>query len=277
MKHSPLIGIVAMLAFALAGCGGGGTGPIIGPNANDGYFRFVNGSADSGSVDVYVDGTKLNSSAGTYGYVSAYNGFKAGQHTVVVDVSGTQTAVAGIPQAALTQSINGGQYVSLVLTGEQHPKVATDTINLLAYTDQPFSTPSGGFAVNIHNAATVTGSSTTAFTLSSGGGSQALGTIAAGGVTGPVGITSNFINPNTTVTITGTPSATGIAAASMTPSDIDSSGCAANTLPCNSGSLALYFIDGPAASLVPDAAPYPAGISATSSVGFVGLFDANGT
>lgn len=277
LKKHTLVAVGAALAVLLAGCGGSSSSPTIGPNANDGYFRFVNGSADSGTVDVYIDGTKINPGGIAYGTMTSYNKFQAGSHTIVVDATGTQTAVAGIPQAALSQSINAGQYVSLVLVGEQHPAVAADTVNVLAFTDQPYSTPSGGFAANFHNAAPVTGTGTTAFAVASGGGSQQLGSVAVGAATGPAGVSSNFISPTTTVTFSGTPSNTVVAAATLTPSMIDNQGCAANTLPCNSANLTLYFIDGPAASTTPSAGPYPDGITATQTATFAGIFDANGT
>ncbi|HTU70441.1 MAG TPA: DUF4397 domain-containing protein [Candidatus Baltobacteraceae bacterium] len=277
MKHSTL-GIVAILAITLAGCGGGSVGNSLGLNNNHGYFRFVNGSADSGSVDVYVDGNKINTNGPVaYGEMTGYEQVGVGSHTIAVDASGTQTAIAGIPTASLTQGVNGGSYVSLVLVGEQHPTVVTDTPNIVAYVDTPYSTPSGGFAVNFHNAAPVTGTGTTTFGITSATGTQQLGAaLNVGGVSQPVGIPSTFISPSETVSFTATPSNTTIAAVSLTPSQIDASGCAANTLPCNSGNLSLYFIDGPAASTAASAGPYPDGITASQTATFAGLFDANG-
>lgn len=277
MKYTPLA-VLATVAL-LAGCGGGGGSTPINSANNNGYFRFVNGSADSGAVDVYVDGKKINTTAVTYGTMTAYSAFSAGQHTIAIDATGTTTAIAGIGSSELTQSVNGGQYVSLVLVGEQHPAISGDTPNLLAFNDQVYDTPSGGFAVNIHNAAPATAAGSTQFSIMDAGGSQNLGSaLTVGGLTQPTGIPSTFIGASTTVTFKATPS-TGTAA-TLTPSEIDSSGCAANTLPCNSGSLSLYYIDGPAASTSPSAPPsgtYPDGITAGQTATFAGIFDANGT
>ncbi|MGA7746270.1 MAG: hypothetical protein WCA52_04615 [Candidatus Aquilonibacter sp.] len=149
-------------------------------------------------------------------------------------------------------------------------------MNILPYINTDYATASGGFAVNFHDAAPVTGTTGTAFGITSSTGTQQLGaTINVAGLTQPVGVPSAFISPTETVQFTATNSA--VAAVALSPSQIDSSGCAANTLPCNSGSLSLYYIDGPAASLTPSAGPYPDGITATQQAAFVGIFDANGT
>ncbi len=164
------------------------------------------------------------------------------------------------------------------MVGEQHPTVVSDTLNILAFVNTDYSTPSGGFAINAHNAATVTGAGGTAFGITSSTGSQQLGaTVNTAGATQPVGIPSTFISPTETVSFTATPSNTAVAASAITPANVDPTGCAANTLPCNSGSLSLYFIDGPAASTTPSAGPYPDGITATQTAALVGIFDANGT
>ncbi len=271
-KHSIIA--VAALALALTGCVGGTSGannPLAPTNVA--YFRVVNGSADAGTVDFYIDGNNKTTEA--YGGVSNYIKVNTGSHTIAVDVTGTQTAVGGIPTASLTQSINGNTYVDLVLVGETHAVVATDTPNILAFINTPYSTPSGGFALNYHNAAGITAGTGTNFGITSASGSQQLGaTINVGGATQPVGVPSTFIAPTMTVTFTAT---TGSTTASIAPSNVDSAGCAANTLPCNSGNLSLYYIDGPAASLVPSAAPYPPGVSASQTATFVGIFDAQGT
>ncbi len=272
-KHS-LIAVSALLTVLLAGCGGtsGANNPLAPTNV--GYFRVVNASADAGTVDFYIDGA--NKTTEVYGGVSNYIKLNTGQHTIAVDVTGTQTAIGGIPTASLTQSVNGNSYVDLVLVGEEHPVVATDTPNIVAYINTPYSTPSGGFALNYHNAAGITAGTGTNFGITSSTGSQQLGaTINVAGSTQPVGVPSTFISPTMTVTFTAQ---TGSAAVvSIAPSNIDSAGCAANTLPCNSGNLSLYYIDGPAASLTPSAGPYPDGITASQTATFVGLFDANGT
>jgi hypothetical protein len=271
-----VLAIAATFGVLLAGCGGSGgaTNPI--QSTNSGYIRFVNGSADAGSVDLYVDGTKQVTEA--YGGVSNYIRVNTGSHTIAVDVTGTQTAIAGIPSAALTQSVNGATYVDLVLVGEEHPTVATDTMNILAFVNTPYSTPSGGFAVNFHNAAVITGQAGTNFGITSSTGSQQLGAMMnVAGATQPVGVPSTFIAPAMTVKFTATQVSATNAAVSLNPNQIDPTGCAANTLPCNSGNLSLYYVDGPEASTAPSAGPYPDGISASQTTTFAGIFDANGT
>jgi hypothetical protein len=272
-----LVATVAAFAVLLAGCGGG-TGGANNPLAstNFGYIRFVNGSADAGTVDFYVDGGNKNTEA--YAGASNYVKVSTGQHTIAVDVSGTQTAIAGIPTAALTQSVNGNTYVDLILIGEEHPTVATDTINVIANVNTPYSTPGGGFAVNFHNAAGVTGQTGSMFGVTSSTGTQQLGaTMNVDGLTQPVGVPSTFIAPTMTVKFTATSANATTAAVTLNPSQIDPTGCAANTLPCNSGNLSLYYIDGPAASTSPTAGPYNFGITASQATAFSGIFDANST
>lgn len=275
LSRFPLIATAAAFAVMLTACGGGGsTNPIA--STSSGYIRVVNGSADAGTVDFYIDGGNKNTEA--YAGVSNYVKVSTGSHTIAVDVSGTQTAVAGIPTAALTQSVNGNTYVDLVLVGEQHPTVATDTLNIVAYVNTGYSTPSGGFAVNFHNAAVVTGGAGTVFGISSSSGSQQLGAMMnVAGATQPVGIPSTFIAPSMTVQFSATLASATSAAVMLNPSQIDPTGCAANTLPCNSGNLSLYYIDGPAASTAPTAGPYSYGITASQTTAFTGIFDANGT
>ena len=273
------LALASAVAFAvvLAGCGGG-TGGANNPiaNTNFGYIRFVNGSADAGTVDFYIDGANKNTVA--YAGASNYVKVSTGQHTIAVDATGTQTAISGIPTAALTQSVNGNSYVDLILVGEEHPTVATDTMNVVANVNTPYSTPSGGFAVNFHNAAGVTGQVGSMFGITSSTGTQQLGaTMNVDGMTQPVGVPSTFIAPTMTVKFTATPSNTTTAAVTLNPSQIDPTGCAANTLPCNSGNLTLYYIDGPAASTSPTAGPYNFGITAAQTTAFGGIFDANGT
>ena len=276
-----LIAGIAGISILLAGCGGSSPSNPFNPNTNKGYFRFVNGSADSGAVDVYVNNTKINTSPVGYGTMTAYYGFSPGGYTIAIDATGTSTPIAGIGAASLKQSVNGGQYVSLVLTGEQHPAVAGDTPNLLAFTDQTYSTPTNGFAVNFHNAANVTGTATTQLSITSATATQNVGSaLAVGGTTGPAGIPSTFVGTNSAVTFTATPSNTAIAAATLKPDQVDPTGCSANTLPCNSGNLSIYFIDGPAASTSPSApgtSGYPDGITSSQKTAMAALFDANGT
>ncbi len=275
-----MLGLAGALAISLAACNSGGNS-IPGFSNNNGYFRFVNASADAGPIDVYVDGQHVQGPGPNgsipYGGISAFSKFSVGSHQIVVDVAGTQTPVSGIPTQALTQSVNGNSYESLALVGELHPTQASDTLNLVLFTDNTFSTPSGGMAVNFHNAAPVTGTAATQFGyyyINTPSTTATMGqAIAPGGLTQPQGVPSSALNASIQVGFYGgSPTQYTI-----TPSQVDPTGCSANTLPCNTGSLSLYLIDGPAASTSPTAGPYPGGITATSQAGFVGIFDANGT
>jgi hypothetical protein len=275
MKYTSLA-VLATLGL-LAGCGGGGSSNPLNPASSYGYFRFVNGSADAGSVDVYVDGQKVVTGA-TYGTIGAYQKFGVGAHTIAIDANGTTTAIAGISSSVLSQSVNAGQYVSLVLVGEEHPTASGDTPNLLAFNDQTYSTGSGGFAVNFHNAAPITASGTTQLSIADSSANSSVGSaLNVAGLTQPTGITNTFVGAGLATTFTATATASGIPAATLTPSQIDPSGCAANTLPCNSGNLSIYYIDGPAASSSPSSTTLPAAISSSSKAGMTAIFDANGT
>jgi hypothetical protein len=275
-----MLALAATFALALAGCNGGSSS-VPGFGTTNGYFRFVNASADAGPVDIYVDGQHITG-PGTngvipYGGITAFNKFSVGSHQIVVNAGGTQTALTGIPAQALTQSLNGNSYETIALVGEVHPTVSSDTLNLILFNDTLFSTSSGGMAVNFHNAAPAVPNQPVQFGyyyINTPTTTATLGSpVPVGGLTQPTGVPSSALNANIQVGFYGgSPTAYTI-----TPSQIDPTGCAANTLPCNSGSLNLYLIDGPAASTSPTAGPYPAGITASSMAGFVGIFDANNT
>lgn len=270
----------ALFGVSLSACNGGANS-VPGVGTSSGYFRFVNGSADAGAVDLYIDGQHIMGPGANgsipYGGVTAFNKFSVGAHQIVINAAGTQTPISGIPSSALSQSVNGASYETLALVGEEHPTNAADTLNVLLYNDTTFSTPSGGMAVDFHNAAPVTGAASTQFGyyyINTPSTTGTLGTpIAVGAATQPQGLPGSALNANIQVGFYGGSPATY----AVTPSQIDPTGCAANTLPCNSGSLSLYLIDGPAASTSPTAGPYPQGITASSTAGFVGIFDANGT
>lgn len=282
LGRGALLALTGVFGLSLAACNGGSSS-VPGFGTNNGYFRFVNASADMGAVDVYVDGQKVQG-PGTngsipYGGITAFDKFTVGQHTIVVNAAGTQNAIAGIPVSALTQSVNGGSYESLAIVGELHPVNASDTPNILLFNDSPYSTATGGMAVNVHNAApSIANTQSTVsfgyYYINTPQTQAVLGQpVAVGQLTQPQGVPGSALNANIQVGFYGVSPTTY----TITPSQIDSSGCAANTLPCNTGNLSLYLIDGPAASSSPAAGPYPAGIAASAQAGFVGIFDANGT
>jgi Domain of unknown function (DUF4397) len=269
------LALTVLAGISLSACNGSSGSSVPGFGTQNGFFRFVNGSPDAGAVDVYVDGQKLNTSASVaYGTITAYNQYKVGSHQITINAAGTQTALT--LSGGTSQGVNGGQYVSLVLTGEVHPGSGGTALNLVPYSDTVYSTPTGGMAVNIHNASPALGATTFGYYyINTPSTTQTIGTnpVNVGSETQPQGIPSSALSATIAVGFYANSPAT----ISIMPSQVDSAGCAANTLPCNTGNLSLYLIDGPSASTSPSAGPYPQGITATQKAGFVGIFDANGT
>ena len=266
---------LATCVLLLAGCNSGGssTPTVPGLGNTNGFLRFVNGSADAGAVDIYVDGNLSSSDTNVpYGKITAYQQFSSGTHTIKVTQTGTQTVVGSLSNASV--SINNQNYASIVLAGENHATAASNPIQLVTINDQLFNTGSGGAAVNFHNAAT--GLNATEqfgyYGLTSGPNGTLGSPVGVGSETNPQGIPSGVAGSTAIGLYAG--SMTGI---TISPSAVDSSGCSSNVMPCNSGNLSLYLIDGPAASSSPSAGPYPQGITATETAAFVGIFDANGT
>jgi hypothetical protein len=277
-----LAGIIA-LAGGLTGCGGGSSNPLgpitgLGPGGNNAQVRFVHGSPDAGPIQVFIDNQQqfcTNGNTGSacslsYGSVTTYAvNLGAGQHAIVLkDQNGNSIS---IPSSTL--SVNAGTRYSIVLTGELHPSYAgAPNLSVTVFHDQPFNTPSNGAAVNFHYASTYLAAKTGSIPLQFGyfinnnpGTATSVGqTVSFGGETTPQGIQSPGLNVPITF-FAG--SATG---ATITPSQISSS-CASNALPCGTGNLSLYLIDGPAASTSPTAAP--ANISGSATSAFVGTFD----
>lgn len=269
-----LRGVVAAAAVALAvtGCGAGSSGGVLGVTGNNGNYRFLNASPDAGSVDVYVDGTKETTLAyGAFGPVS-YVQFPQGNHTVSFDAAGTQTVVL-----SAQVGINTSQTKWVVLAGETHPATGAPTIGVLQFADSAYNTPGGGAGVNFHNAATANGTAATQFgwyNLAATGTNGPLGLpVPTGGNTQPQGLPAAALAPTTVGFYAGSPTAGGF---TTTPSNIDAAGCSANTMPCNSGNLSLFLIDGPAATTAPNVGTLPSGITNSTRVGFVGIFEANG-
>lgn len=278
-----LAGIVA-LAGGLAGCGGSSNalGPIsgLGPAGNNAQVRFVNGSPDAGPIQVFIDNQQQfcgNGNTGTacslsYGQITTYAvNLGAGQHAIVLkDQNG---ATISIPSGTL--SVNAGTRYSLVLTGELHPSYngGTPNLSVTVFHDQPFNTPSGGAAVNAHYASPYLASTNPSplqfgyFVNSNTTATTPIGqTVSFGGETLPTGIQASGLNAPITF-FAGTPTGT-----TVTPSQINSTNCASNALPCSTGNLDLYLIDGPAASTSPTT-QLPANISASAKSVFVGTFD----
>jgi hypothetical protein len=267
------IALVAALGLLLSACNGGSSSvPGLGGTSNNGKFRFVNGSADAGSIDVYVDSQKLQTLS--YGQMTNYTSFSSGSHTVALDAAGTQNAI--VPNQSF--SVNGGAHTSLVLAGEVHPVSGAPTITVIPFNDSLYSTPGGGAAADFHNAApaAATIASSVAFGYfpqNSPSSNQQLGQPqGVGGATQPQGLPTTAIAPTVIGFYAISPGAGGF---TLLPNAVDPSGCSQNTMPCNSGNLSMYLIDGPAATTQPVAGPYPQGITASSKAALVGQFDAN--
>lgn len=287
-QHTPgvrlaLPAAVLALAGLLAGCNGSASnalGPIgnFGPGSNSAQVRFVNGSPDAGPVQIFIDnqqqfcanGTTGSGCSVSYGQVTTYAvNLSAGQHALVLkDQNGNSIT---IPSG--TVSVNNGVRYSLVLTGELHPSyTASPNLTVTTFTDQPFNTPSGGAAVNFHYASPYMSTANAgplqfAYFLNNSAASAApVGqTVSFGSETTPQGLPSNALNVPITF-YAG--SATGT---TVTPSQIDATKCASNAMPCSTGNLSLYLIDGPAASTSP--VTPPTGMSASAKSVFVGAFD----
>jgi hypothetical protein len=278
-----LAGFVA-LAGGLTACNGSSNalGPIsgLGPGGNSAQVRFVNGSPDAGPVQVFLDNQQqfcTNGATGTgcaisYGQVTTYAvNLSAGPHAIVLkDQNGNTISVS-----TGTVSVNNGARYSLVLTGELHPSYGggTPNLSLTTFTDQPFNTPSGGAAVNFHYASPYMASSNPSplqfgyfYNNNTSTGGTLGQTVSFGSETLPQGITNTAALNVPIAFYAGSP--TGV---TVTPSQIDSSKCSSNAMPCSTGNLSLYLIDGPAASTSPVTPPPGTSSSATST--FVGVFD----
>lgn len=279
-----LLAGIAVLAGSLAGCNGSSgnvLGPIsgLGPNGSNAQVRFVNGSPDAGPVQVFLDNQQqfcANGSTGSgcsisYGQVSSYAvNLKAGQHAIVLKDQSGNTISVTTPSVA----VNGGFRYSIVLTGELHPSYGgAPNLTVTTFTDQPFTTPTGGAAVNFHYASPYMASTNPSplqfgyFVNNNTSATTPLGqTVSFGSETTPQGIT-NTASLNVPIAFyAGSPTGP-----TVTPSQIDASKCASNALPCSTGNLSLYLIDGPAASTTPTAPP--TGVNASAKAIFVGAFD----
>jgi hypothetical protein len=283
-KHAGTFAAIALLA-ALTGCNSSTSSnplsPILGggPGPNSAQLRFVNGSPDAGPVQIFIDnqqqfcasGSSGSACAVSYGQITSYMvNVSAGQHAIVL--KGSSGTTIAIPTGSL--SVNGGQRYSIVLTGELHPTyTTTPNLGITTFLDQPYNTPSGGAAVNIHYASPYEASVSPAplqfgyFINNNVSLTTTLGsTVSFGSETTPQGIASSGLNVPITF-YAGTP-----AGPTITPAQVDSTNCASNALPCSTGNLSLYLIDGPTASISPTGTP-PAAISPSAKAGFTGVFD----
>lgn len=265
------------MTVAVTACNGSSGNVLGGIASNNGYIRVINGSPDVGAVDVLIDGN-IKGQGLAYGGVGGFNPFAPGTHTVNVYPAGTDT---GTPLATGTISTNSSFDYTVLVTGEQHPSYqAQPDLAIQSFTEQPYSTPSGGAAVDYHYASPYAAAATGlnaqsiqfGYSLDNAPANNALGMpIGYGIATTPQGIPASATG--TPITLYGIDHATGI---TTTPSHINATGCATDSLPCASApNLSLYLVDGPAASTQPSGT-LPDGISASAKAGFIGLTDANG-
>ena len=278
-----LAGLAALALTACNGNSGGVLGPIsnFGPGGNNAQVRFVNGSPDSGRVEIFIDNQQQFCTGGStgsactisYGQATTYAvKLNPGSHAIMLrDANGNQIT---IPNASV--SVNGGFRYSLELAGEVHPSYgSTPTLQLLTTAEQPFNTPGGGAAVNFHYAApfvqsTNAGSIQFGYFNNNTAASNPLGQpVALGSETTPQGLPGTELNaPITFYAASPTSGMTG------TPGQF-STQCSSNALPCDTGNLSLYLVDGPAASTSP-VTTLPAGVNASTKAFFIGAFDQNG-
>jgi Domain of unknown function (DUF4397) len=268
------------LMLLFAGCNGSGSS-VFGPGGltgNSAQVRFVNGSPDAGPVQVSIDnqqqfctnGQTGSACAISYGQITTFAvNVSAGTHAVVIrDNSGNQIT---IPAFSGALSVNAGSRYSLVLAGEVHPTYTSgSTLTMVTITEQPFNS---GPAVNFHQTSayvqSVNGSGGVQFGYYTGSSpsSNPLSQPAAfGSETTPQTLPSNAQNvPITFYAISPTSGFT------VTPNQISSS-CSSNAMPCSTGNLSLYLIDGPAATTTPPAV-VPPGVNPSHLGVFVGVFD----
>ncbi len=264
----------AALATALTACNGTSGNPFT-PGGGSAKLRFFNGSPDAGAVDVFIDSTAQFNTPTTpinYGGGTGYLvNLKAGSHTIVIYQHGNDTG-SGI--YSTTIAVNNGSKYSIVLAGEQHPRyTSTPTLGVLLFAEQPYNTPGGGAAVNFHNAAPETksfGAVQFGYYLNNAPATNPLGPpVALGSASNPIGLSGAQLG--SPITFYAESPSSGVTAK---PSQF-STHCGNNVMPCDTGNLSLYLVDGPLASTAPKP-PFPSGVTVTTPAFFIGQFDSNG-
>ena len=268
MKSRSLAAAAAVVL--LSACNGSTSSSPFFPS-NSSYVRIAHGSPDSGPVDVQIDGSVVQSNL-LYATMSTYVKINTGGHTVNLFKAGQDSGKA---LATTSFSTNSGTDTTVVVTGERNPGYGgKKTLGLRIFTEQPYTTPSGGAAVNFHNAAPMApyglhmNTIPFGYSLDATPANNPLGTRQPyGGSTNPQGLPSSALNAAITFYAKNYKSYT------ITPGDA-MPGCTG--MPCNGQSnLSLYLIDGPAAASSPPTG-YPKYFSATDKMDFIGVFDGNG-
>lgn len=269
--------IVVAFAASLTACNGS-SGSILGGISNNAYVRVLHGSPDAGSLDIALDSaSNVIKSGAVYGNLTTYQQVKAGSHTLYLFANGQDTGTGIV--SPITFSVNGGSDTTVVLSGEMHPSYQTAAnFGATIFAEQPFSVPSGGAAVVFHNAAPFAAAALGlnassvqfGYSIDASPANNSMGNPQSlDGMTSmqTAGLPTAALN--TPITFYGVNTAT----VSVKPSQISTS-CTNNQVPCTAPGLSLYLVDGPAASLTPNA---PAGYwSPTAKAVFFGVFDGNG-
>lgn len=283
-----VLGGIAALAMTLSACGGGGANGFIGGVLNNNaQVRFVNGSPDAGSVDVFIDNQQqfcgtgaAGSSSCSVAYAHAtdylYNAM-AGTHSIRIEPAGNDSAPA-IYSGSF--AVNSGFRYAVALTGEKSPSASGSAIGIQTITEQPFNTPANGASVNFNNASPyVTAQNNGAvqfgyYTTAPSAATTVGSAIGLGAETNPSNGGIPAASLNVPITFYAVSATSGI---TTTPNAASSAGlCSSNSLPCSTGNLSLYLVDGPAASTSPSGG-LPSGVTASSSGVLVGAFDPNGS
>jgi len=257
---------VAMVSLAACnGSGGSSVNPFV---AQRGTLRFINGSADAGTVDVAIGtanqpnfrglpyaGSAQNPSSNSNAGISPYTQFNAPNQAIFVYQTGTTTQLK-IPQSSVTITPNGR--TTVVLTGS----VAKGTLRVVTFSEHLFTTVATAGSVAFHQASQAF--ATTKFTV----GAQAAGSTSGSTCTASFSV----IPPQIAYAVSpptfqeGVPAApTGVAFCvqgagkllTMLPSQVDSNN-AGNVMPYtgagsvnNDQNLSIYLIDPMASGTTP--------------------------
>jgi hypothetical protein len=132
---------------ALAACGGtGGISTAVPVQNNTAVLRFVNGSTDSGAVDVYVDGTPVFTTI-NYGTVTPNYLVSAGApHKVDVYLTGS-TSPNLVPE--ITATYANGDAHTIALVGHQAPPA---TLTTQTFNEPKYTSTTTQFSITYHHA-----------------------------------------------------------------------------------------------------------------------------
>lgn len=235
--------LIAAAAVLVSGCssGSGGVFPI--GNSN-GYYRVINGSPDAGAVDIAIDGSVQTGGPYSYTNIMSYRGFAAGSHTITVYQAGNDTSAGTLYSAAVP--VNAGQDVTVVLDGERNPASAGNALGFAIFNEQPYSS-TGGPYMNFHNAAPAVSGATglnqpVQFGYTFNGTNTNVGSAGnVGAMTNPQTFSTN-VGGSASLTFYGN----WTAGSATTNVQTINSTCTTG-LPCTTGNVSLYLVDGPGA------------------------------